>query len=95
MGLLYMLALWSNVCVIRDFGSIGYVTLVQPFNNGLVIAGRMSLVGVGHSRLDSIVPLMLCTVYCAMVGALTLYYRSLRTRSALLRRVNISGRSYC
>jgi hypothetical protein len=30
MGLLYMLALWSNVCVIRGFGSIGFVTIVKP-----------------------------------------------------------------
>jgi hypothetical protein len=26
-----MLALWSNVCVIWSFGSIGFVTLVQLF----------------------------------------------------------------
>jgi hypothetical protein len=31
MGLLYMLALWSNVCIIWSFGSIGFVTMVQPF----------------------------------------------------------------
>jgi hypothetical protein len=31
MGLLYMLALWLNVCVIRGFGSISFVTTMQPF----------------------------------------------------------------
>jgi hypothetical protein len=63
--------------------------------NGSVTIGRLSLVGVGHSRSDSIVSLMLRTVSYAMVGALTLYYRSLGTISTLLRRGNISGRSYC
>jgi hypothetical protein len=62
--------------------------------NGLVTIGQTSLVGVGHSRLDSIVPLMLCTVYYAMAGARALYYRSLGTASTLLRRVNISGKPY-
>jgi hypothetical protein len=63
--------------------------------NCLVIIGRTSLVGVGHSRSDSIVPLMLCTICCAMAGALALYYKSLGISSTLLRRGNISGRSYC
>jgi hypothetical protein len=63
--------------------------------NGLVTIGRTSLVGVGHSRLDLIVPLMLRMVSYAMVGALALYYRFLGTASALLRRGNISGRPYC
>jgi hypothetical protein len=61
--------------------------------NGLVTIGRMSLVGVGYLGSDSIVPLMLCTVCCTMAEALTLYYRSLRTASILLRMGNISGRS--
>jgi hypothetical protein len=60
--------------------------------NGLVTIGRTSLVGDGHSRSNSIVPLMLCIVYCAMAGALALYYMSLETASALLRRGNILGR---
>jgi hypothetical protein len=38
--------------------------------NGSVTIGRMLLVGVGHSRSDLIVPLMLCTVYCAIARAL-------------------------
>jgi hypothetical protein len=62
--------------------------------NGSVTIGRTSLVGVGHSRSDSIVPLMLCMICCAMAGALVLYYRSLGTTSTLLRRGNISGRPY-
>jgi hypothetical protein len=43
--------------------------------------------GVGHPRSDSIVPLVLHTVRCAMAGALTLYYRSLGTASTMLRRI--------
>jgi hypothetical protein len=60
--------------------------------NGSVTIGQMSLVGVGHSRLDSIVPLMLRTVCCAMAGALALYYRSIGIAPTLLRMDNISGR---
>jgi hypothetical protein len=63
-------------------------------SNGSVTTGRTLLVGVGHSRSDSIVPLMLRTVFYAMVGALTLYYRSLGIASTLLRRGNISDRPY-
>jgi hypothetical protein len=60
--------------------------------NGLVTIGWTSLVGVGYSRSDSIMPQMLHTVCCAMAGALALYYRSLMTASTLLRRGNILGR---
>jgi hypothetical protein len=63
--------------------------------NGSVTIGRTSLVGMGHSRSDSIVPLMLRTVCCAMAGALTLYYMSLGTTSTLLRMDNILDRPYC
>jgi hypothetical protein len=83
--------LWSNVCYtglwihwFRDFDA--------TIPNGSVTIRHTSLVGVGHSGSDSIVPLMLCTVCCTMVGALTLYYRSLGTTSTLLRMGNISGR---
>jgi hypothetical protein len=55
--------------------------------NGSVTTRRTLLVGVGHSRSDSIVPLMLRTVCCAMAGVLALYYMSLRIASTLLRRV--------
>jgi hypothetical protein len=60
--------------------------------NGLITTGQTSLVGVGHSRSDSIVPLILRTVCCTLAGALTLYYRSFGTASTLLREGNISGR---
>jgi hypothetical protein len=62
--------------------------------NGLVTIRQTSLVGVSHSRLDSIVSLMLHMVCSAIVRALTLYYRSLGTALTLLRRGNISGRPY-
>jgi hypothetical protein len=64
-------------------------------SNGSVITGQTSLVGVGHSGSDPIVPLILHMVCYAMARVLTLYYRSLRTASTLLRRDNISGRPYC
>jgi hypothetical protein len=63
--------------------------------NDSVTIGRMLLIGVGHSRSDSIVPLMLRTVCCAMIGVLALYYRSLEIALTLLRIGNISGRPYC
>jgi hypothetical protein len=44
--------------------------------NGSIIIEQTSLVGVGHSRSDPIVPLMLRMVCCAMAVALALYYRS-------------------
>jgi hypothetical protein len=62
--------------------------------NGLVIIGRTSLVGVGHSGSNSIIPLMLRMVCYAMAGALALYYRCLGTASTLRGRGNISGRPY-
>jgi hypothetical protein len=43
--------------------------------NGSVTIGRTSLVSIGHSRLDSIVTLMLCMICCTMTGALVLYYK--------------------
>jgi hypothetical protein len=63
-------------------------------SNGSVTTGRTSLVGVGHSGSDPIVPLMLHTVCCTMAGALALYYRSLRIASTMLRMCNISRRPY-
>jgi hypothetical protein len=62
--------------------------------NGLVVTtGRTSLVGVGHSASDPIMPLVLRTVCYAMARALTLYYRFFGIASTLLRIGNISGRS--
>jgi hypothetical protein len=69
-----------------------YRDLDATIPNGLVTIGWTSLVGVGHSRSDSIVPLMLRTVCYAMVGTLSLYYRFLGIASNLLRGDNISGR---
>jgi hypothetical protein len=80
----YYMGLWIHW--FRDHGA--------TIPNGLVTIGRTSLVGVGHSRLDSIMPLMLRTVYWSMAGALALYYRSLGTTPALLRMGNILGRPY-
>jgi hypothetical protein len=60
--------------------------------NGSVTIGRTSLVGVGHSRSDLVMPLLLRTVCCAMVGALALYYKSLGIAPTLLRMGNISGK---
>jgi hypothetical protein len=60
--------------------------------NGSITIRRMSLVGMGHSGLDSIMPLMLRTIYCTMAETLTLYYRSLGIASTLLRMGNISSR---
>ena len=92
MGLIYMLTLWSKVYYtglwIHSFHDHN-----ATIPNGTVTIGRISLVGVGHSGLDSIVPLMLRTVcFHAMVGALALYYRSLGTTLTLLKRDKISGR---
>jgi hypothetical protein len=46
-------------------------------------------------RSDLVVPLVLRTACCVMIGAPALYYRSLGTASILLRRDNISDRLYC
>jgi hypothetical protein len=93
MGLLYGLALWS-VCVWEGFGSNGFVIKTQPFPmDGHYRTDVIS--GVGHPRSDLVVPLVLRMVCCAMVRALVLYYRSLKTMSTLLRRSNISVRPYC
>jgi hypothetical protein len=62
--------------------------------NDSVTIGCMSLVGVGHSRLDSFVPLMLRTVCCVIAEVLALYYKSIGTAPTLLRMGNISDRLY-
>ena len=63
--------------------------------NASVTIRQTSIVGVGPLRLNSIVPLVLRTIYCAMAEVLALYYRSLGIVPTLLRRGNISGRPYC
>jgi hypothetical protein len=72
--------LWSNVCYVRVVDP-WFHDLDATIPNGLVTRGWTSLVGVGHSGSDLIVPLMLHTVCYAMAGALALYYRSLGTAS--------------
>jgi hypothetical protein len=69
-----------------------FCDLDATISNGSVTTGRTSLVGMDHSRSDSIVPLMLRTVCYAMAGVLALYYKSIKTTSILLRRANISTR---
>jgi hypothetical protein len=94
MGLLYKLRIMVK-CVCYTGLRIHWLhDLDATIPNGLVTIRRTSLVGVDHSRSDSIVPLILCTVCCAMARALALYYRSLGTASTLLRRGNISGRPW-
>jgi hypothetical protein len=56
------------------FGSNGFVTKMQPF----LMDGhyRMNVItNVGHPRSDSVVLLVLRTVFCAMAGAPAMYYR--------------------
>jgi hypothetical protein len=84
--------LWSNVFVIWGLWIYWFHDPGATIPNVSVIIGWTSLVGVGYLRSDLIVPLILRTICCAMVGALTLYYRSLGTIPILLRRGNISGR---
>jgi hypothetical protein len=83
--------LWSNVCY-TGLWIHWFRDLDATIPNDSVTIGRTSLVGVGHSRLDLIIPLMLRMVCYVMVGVLALYYRSLKTALTLLRRGNISGR---
>jgi hypothetical protein len=84
MSLLYRLALWS-MCVGGGRGAL------DPMDGHY----RMYVIsGVGHLRSDSIVPLVLLMVCCAIVGAPALYYRSFGTASTLLRVGNISSRPY-
>jgi hypothetical protein len=81
-----------SMCV-RGFGSNGFVTKMQPFSmDGHY---RMDIIsGVGHPRSDSVMPLVLCTVCCAIIKASALYYKSLKTASTLLRKGNILSRPY-
>jgi hypothetical protein len=91
-GLTIRVNFMVNVCVGGggggDFGSNGFVTKMQPFP--MDDHYRTNLIsGIGHWRLDSVVPLVLSTVYCAMAGAPALYYKSIRTAPTLLRMGNI------
>jgi hypothetical protein len=61
MGLLYMLTLWSNMCVYyMGLGSNGCFTADAALMGSHY---RMDIIsGVGHPRSDSIIPLVLCMV---------------------------------
>jgi hypothetical protein len=82
---LYRMTWYTGICGSDDYGltihvsfmvkCVRYVRAMDP----LVSIGWTTLVGVGHSRLDSIVPLTLRMICYAMAGALALYNRSLRT----------------
>jgi hypothetical protein len=81
-------------CVCISFGLSGFVTKTQSF----LLDGhyRTDIInGVGHLRLDLVMPLVLRIVCCAMAGVRTLYYSSLGIALTLLRRGNILGRLYC
>ena len=92
MGLLYGLTLWSNVCV--GFGSNDFVAKTQSFSmDGHYRTDIIS--GMSHPRSDSVMPLVLRTVCCAMAGVPAFYYKSLETALTLLKMRNISGRPYC
>ena len=95
MGLLYRLHIMVKRLYYTGLWIYWFHDHDATIPNGTVTIRRMSLVGVGHSGSDPIVPLMLHTVcFRAMVGALALYYRSLGIVSILLRRGKISGRPY-
>jgi hypothetical protein len=72
-----------------------FLDLDATIPNDSVTTGRTLLVGVGYSRSNSIVLLMLRTVCYVMVRALALYYKSLETASTLLKMGNISSKPYC
>jgi hypothetical protein len=92
MGLLYRLHIMVKCVCYTGLWIHWFHNHCATIPNGSVTIGQTSLIGVSHSRLDSIVPLMLCTVCCTMVEALALYFRSLKTASTLLKRGHISGR---
>ena len=94
MGLLYMLVLWSMCVYYMGLWIYWFCDHGATILNGSVTIGRISLVGAGHPRSDSVVLLMLRTVCCAKAGVLALYYRSLGTAPTLLRNGNILSRPY-
>ena len=66
-GLLYGLALLS-MCVCGGFGSNDSLPMMQPFPMDGPYRTDV-IMGVGHLKSDSVVPLVLCTVYFrAMAG---------------------------
>jgi hypothetical protein len=91
MGLVYKLRIMVKCVCYTRLWIHWFRDLGVTIPNVSVTIGLTSLVGVGHSRPDSIVPLMLCMVCCVMARALALYYRSLGTAPTLLKRGNIPG----
>jgi hypothetical protein len=79
MSLLYRLTLWSvwgGGGGRGGFGSNGFVTKTQLFPiDGHYRTDVIS--SVGHPRSDSVVPLVLSTVCCAMTRTPALYYTGL------------------
>jgi hypothetical protein len=69
MGLLYKLCIMVKCVCYMGLWIHWFHNLDATVPNGSVTTGRMSLVGVGLSRLDLIVSLMLRTVCYAMVEA--------------------------
>jgi hypothetical protein len=70
----------------EGFGFNAFVTKMQSF----LMDGhyRIDVIsGVSHLRSDLVVPLVLRTVCCEMIGVPVLYYRSLRTALILLKGV--------
>jgi hypothetical protein len=92
MGLLYKLRIMVKCVYYTGLWIYWFRDLGTTIPNGLVTIRRTSLAGLGHSRLNLIVSLMLRTVCCTIAGGLTLYYRSFGIAPTLLRRGNISGR---
>jgi hypothetical protein len=70
MGLLYRLHIMVKCVCYTGLWIHWFCDPGATISNGWVTIGHMPLVGVGHLRSDSFVPLMLCMICCAMVGAL-------------------------
>jgi hypothetical protein len=87
MGLLYRLHIMVKCVCYARLWIHWFRDPGETISNGSVTIRRTLLVGVGHSKSDLIVSLMLHTVYCVMVEALTMYYMSLGTAPTLLRMI--------
>jgi hypothetical protein len=57
-----------HVSFMVNFGSNGFMTKMQPFPMDGHYRRNVNS-GMGHLRLDSVMPLMLSTVCCAMANA--------------------------
>jgi hypothetical protein len=72
MGLLYNLRIMIKCVCYTELWIHWFRDLDATIPNGSVTIGRTLLVGVGHSRSNSIMPLILRTVCYAMAGALAM-----------------------